>query len=84
MTSWPSAPGSGWTCTIVSADGMAVSTASWVPSASTQSLMIVCDTSGRTASWNSTLHSSVPSASSARLVESLRVTPPSTIWVTFV
>ena len=47
------------TWTIVSADGIAVSTASWVASASTQSLMIVCDTSGRTASWNRTLHSSV-------------------------
>ena len=44
--------------------------------------MIVWDTRGRTASWNRTLHSSVPSASRARLVDSLRVWPPSTIWVT--
>jgi hypothetical protein len=70
------------TCTIVSADGIAVSTASWVASAATTSPMMVWETSGRTASWNSTLHSADPSASSARLVDSLRVSPPSTIWLT--
>ena len=46
----------------MSADGIAVSTASCVWSASTLAAMIVCETSGRTASCSSTLHSTSPSA----------------------
>ena len=43
------------TSMIVSADGIATSTASYVSSASKHSVMIRALTSGRTASWNSTL-----------------------------
>ena len=45
MLFWPR-----WTWMMVSADGIAVSTAWWVRSASTLAAMIVCETSGRTAS----------------------------------
>ena len=45
------------TSMMVSADGMATSTASYVSSAAKQSATIRGDSSGRTASWNSTLHS---------------------------
>ena len=66
----------------VSAEGIAVSTAAWVCSASTLAAMIVCETSGRTASCSRTLHSVSPSAASAAAVVSLRVPAPSRIWVT--
>ena len=77
-------PSSGSTWMTVSAEGMAVSTASWFCSAATFAAMIVWETSGRTASCSSTLHSSSPSAASAAAVVSLRVPAPSRIWLTLV
>ena len=64
---------------IVSAEGMATSTASYRPRAATVSVMIRWSSSGRTASWKSTQQSSSPSALSAVravCVVSLRVLPP--------
>ena len=67
------------TSMIVSAEGIATSTALWVSSARKQSVMIRGLTSGRTASWSRTLHSPSGSAASARSVVSLRVAAPSRI-----
>ena len=67
---------------IVSADGIATSTAEKLSSAAKQSLMIPSLTSGRTASWKSTLLCGSRMTSSARRVVPLRVSAPSRMWVT--
>ena len=72
----------GSTWMTVSADGIAVSTASWVCSAATLAAMMVWETSGRTASCSSTLHSVVAERRQRRGVVSLRVPAPSRIWLT--
>ena len=67
------------TTMIVSAEGIATSTASYRASAATHSVMMRWSSNGRTASWNSTQQSSSPSALSAVravCVVSLRVLPP--------
>src|ERR1700709_1475680 len=64
------------TSMIVSADGIATSTASYRSRAAKHSLMIRAPTRGRTASWKSTLASSPPTTSRAPLVVPLRVEVP--------
>ena len=64
------------TTAIVSEEGTATPTARCTASAATQSAMIRWSTSGRAASWNSTSHSSPPSASMAHRVDSTRDGPP--------
>lgn len=73
---------------MVSADGMATSTAWKRSRAVTQSSITRRDSRGRTASWNRTFTSSPsaspsPRAAMARSVVSFRVEPPSMIFVTF-
>ena len=67
------------TTTIVSEVGTATPTAWYVSSARTQPAMVAWSSSGRAASWNSTLPSAGPSAAIARRVDSGRVFPPSMI-----
>ncbi len=75
---------SGPTSMIVSADGMATSTAGCTSSASKHSVMIRAESSGLTASWKRTwLSASSPMAARARWVVSFRDSPPSSIEVTF-
>jgi hypothetical protein len=71
---------------IVSADGMATSTARCSRRAATQSLMMRGDSSGRTASWKSTLVVSEgcsARASRASWVVAFREVPPVSTRVTF-
>ena len=70
------------TTTIVSEVGTATPTAWYVSRARTQPAMVAWSSSGRAASWNSTLPSAGPSAAIARRVDSGRVFPPSMIPVT--
>ncbi len=67
------------TTAIVSGEGTATPTARCVASAAAQSAMIRWSTRGRAASWNSTSHSSSPSARMAHRVDSTRDAPP---WMT--
>ncbi len=71
------------TSMIVSAEGIATSTASYVSSASKHSETMRALTRGRTASWSSTMSSSSTTSSALRVVP-LRVSAPSSTCRTLV